>query len=117
MAVPDEVTESDDEFFDAVEETCSPASKKIATLEAEIAELRCALYDEQHGISFHMRDAKSQRRDDLLRRALSVVAGHATFFHDGTPINELGALAVELSEELMTPNAKVSGGGAFPPSA
>ena len=51
----------EEDFAEEVEAANSVGAKRIAALEAENAELRAALYDEQHGISFHLRDAELQR--------------------------------------------------------
>lgn len=42
----------------------------INDLRAENAALRAALYDEQHGISFHLRDARMQQLETALRLML-----------------------------------------------
>jgi len=61
----------EEEFVEEVDAENSRNAKRIAALEAENAELRAALYDEKHGISFHARDAILQRWQDHGRQLMA----------------------------------------------
>lgn len=49
--------------------------EQLESLWRELDELRGALYDEQHGISFHLRDARLQGWQDHGRRLLAAHRG------------------------------------------
>lgn len=107
MAVQDEMT--DEEFLEAVEATCSPAAKRIQALEEENAELRLALYDEQHGISFHFRDAHLQQWEyhgrQLMASHRAQLPSEARDLYGGG----CGCNQCEEVRALLTPTAELTG--------
>lgn len=82
---------------------------QINSLNDEVAELRCALYDEQHGISYHARDAILQRWQDHGRQ---LMASHRAqlpieardIYGDGCGCNQC-----EEVRALLTPSAGIQG--------
>lgn len=76
----------------------------IDALRRENAELRAALYDEQHGVSFHLRDAERQRYLKALTDCVSSLRGYRRELSDGQPCD-----AEKAAVAILTQNAPHEG--------